>query len=262
MRARLADITLKVVAVGVLVYLFIPVVAIVVFSFNAPAGKFNFSWNEFSLDAWRNPTGYPGLSEALLASLRVAAISTAIAIVLGTMIALALVRHRFRGQSFLDVFLILPMTTPEVVIGSSLLTLFLDLGWPLGYRTVILAHVMFQISFVALTVRARIRGFDWSLEEAAADLGASAWTTFRTVTFPLILPGIVAAAMLSFALSLDDYIITVFNAGTLVTYPLYVDAAQKSAYPAQINVLATMIMLVSLAIIAAATLWQRARERA
>lgn len=243
-----------------MLYLFIPVVVIVVFSFNKPAGKFNFTWNEFSLDAWRNPTGFPGLSNALIQSLKVASVSTIAAVVLGSMVALALVRYSFRAKGLLDVFLILPMTTPEVVMGSSLLALYLDLGWPLGFRTVVLSHVMFQISFVALTVRARLRGFDWSLEEAAGDLGASSWTVFRTVTLPLMLPGIMAAAMLSFALSLDDYIITVFSAGTMVTYPLYVDAAQRSAYPAQVNVLATMILVVSLALIGLGTLWQRHRE--
>jgi spermidine/putrescine transport system permease protein len=257
---RRADLVLKAVAGLVLLYLFIPVAVIVAFSFNEPAGKFNFTWNRFTLDAWRDPLRFPGLADALGNSLRVAAVSTAVAVVLGSMIALALIRYRYRASGAVDLFLVLPLTTPEVVIGSALLTLFLDLGTPLGFWTIVLAHIMFQISFVALTVKARLRGFDWSLIDAAADLGAGPWRTFRTVTFPLILPGIVAAALLSFAISLDDYVITVFNAGTTVTYPLFVDAAQRSAYPPQINVLATVILVVSLTLVGAAGLWQRRRQ--
>ncbi len=149
-----------------------------------------------------------------------AAIATSIAVVLGSLVAIALVRHRFRGAGGIDLFLVMPLTSPEVVLGASLLTLFLDFGWNLGFRTIVLAHVMFQISFVALTVKARLRGFDWSLEDAAMDLGANPTRTFLRVTLPLIVPGIVAAAMLSFALSLDDFIITLFTAGSTVTYPL------------------------------------------
>jgi spermidine/putrescine transport system permease protein len=257
---RLPDLVLKVVAGLVLLYLFVPVAVIVVFSFNEPAGKFNFTWNRFSLAAWRDPWRFPGLSEALLNSLRVAGVATLVALVLGTMVALALVRYRNRASGVVDLLLVLPITTPEVVIGSSLLTLFLDLGARLGFWTIVLAHVMFQISFVALTVKARIRGLDWSLLDAAADLGAGPWRAFRTVTLPLILPGVVAAALLSFALSLDDYVITVFNAGTTVTYPLFVDAASRSTYPPQINVLATMILVVSLGLIVFSGLWQRRRR--
>jgi spermidine/putrescine transport system permease protein len=256
----LPDLVLKVVAGLVLLYLFVPVAVIVVFSFNEPAGKFNFTWNRFSLAAWRDPWRFPGLSEALLNSLRVAGVATLVALLLGTMVALALVRYRNRASGVVDLLLVLPITTPEVVIGSSLLTLFLDLGARLGFWTIVLAHVMFQISFVALTVKARIRGLDWSLLDAAADLGAGPWRAFRTVTLPLILPGVVAAALLSFALSLDDYVITVFNAGTTVTYPLFVDAASRSAYPPQINVLATMILVVSLGLIVFSGLWQRRRR--
>jgi spermidine/putrescine transport system permease protein len=246
---------------AVLLYLFLPILVIVLFSFNAPEGRFNFVWQGFSLDAWRDPFRYPALVDAMGLSLRVAAISTSIAVVLGTLIAVALVRHRFRGSGALDTFLILPLTTPEVVIGSSLLTLFLDADVQTGVGTIVIAHVMFQVSFVALTVRARVRGFDWTLEDAALDLGATPVRTFFRVTFPLILPGIVAAAMLSFALSLDDFIITFFNAGTEVTYPLYVNNAARTAVPPQINVLATTILLASLVLIGLSMLWQRWRQR-
>jgi spermidine/putrescine transport system permease protein len=241
----------------VLLYLFLPVAVIVAFSFNEPVGKFNFVWKGFSLEAWKDPFKYPALVDALEQSLKVAAVATLIAVVFGSLVAIALVRHRFRGAGGIDLFLVIPLTSPEVVLGSSLLTLFLDFGWNLGFRTIVLAHVMFQISFVALTVKARIRGFDWSLEDAAMDLGASPLRTFLRVTLPLIFPGIVAASMLSFALSLDDFIITLFTAGPTLTYPLYVNNAARTALPPQINVLATMILAGSLALIGLSALWQR-----
>jgi spermidine/putrescine transport system permease protein len=158
-----------------------------------------------------------------------------------------------------DTFLILPLTSPEVVMGASLLTLFLSLGWATGYFTILIAHVAFEVSFIAMTVRARIRGFDWSLEDASLDLGSGPVRTFFKVTLPLIVPGIVAAAMLSFALSLDDFIITYFVSGSTVTYPLYVNAATKAAVPPQINVLATAILAISLIVLAAGTLYRRKR---
>lgn len=260
-RARVADWSLKAVAAFVLVYLFLPVFVIVLFSFNSPRGKFNLVWKGFSLDAWRDPFKYRALVDAMEKSLQIAAVSTAIALVLGTLVAIALVRHRFRGSGGIDLFLVIPLTAPEVVLGASLLTLFLDLGWNLGFGTIVLAHIMFQVSFVALTVKARIRGFDWTLEDAAMDLGANPRRTFLRVTLPLILPGIVAAAMLSFALSLDDFIITVFNAGSTLTYPLYVNNASKTALPPQINVLATIVLVVSLLLIGLSAAWTRWRTR-
>ena len=151
------------------------------------------------------------------------------------------------------------LTAPEVVMGASLLTLFIDLGWNRGFGTIVIAHIAFEVSFVAMTVKARLRGFDWTLEDAAMDLGATPTRTFLRVTLPLIVPGIVAAAMLSFALSLDDFIITYFNSGSAVTYPLYVNAATKTGLPPQINVLATAILLVSLLLLGASVLWQRRR---
>ena len=168
---------------------------------------------------------------------------------LGTLLAIALVRQRFRGNKAVETFLVLPLTAPEVVMGASLLTLFLDLGWATGFGTILIAHVAFEISFIAMTVRARVRGFDWTLEDASMDLGASPARTFFKVTLPLIVPGIVAAAMLSFALSLDDFIITYFVSGSTVTYPLFVNAAVKAAVPPQINVLATAILVISLVLL-------------
>ncbi|OHT96426.1 MULTISPECIES: ABC transporter permease [Mycobacterium] len=256
---RWGDLVLRLVAGLVLLYLFLPIFVIVLFSFNDPAGKFNYTWQGFTLDNWAHPFKYPALTDALKLSLNVAAVSTAVALVLGTLVAIALVRQRFRGQKTVDTFLVLPLTAPEVVMGASLLTLFLDLGWATGYMTIVLAHIAFQVSFVAMTVRARVRGFDWTLEDASMDLGASPTRTFFKVTLPLIVPGIVAAAMLSFALSLDDFIITYFVSGSTVTYPLYVNAAVKAAVPPQINVLATAILVVSLLLLVAGTLYRRKR---
>ncbi len=245
----------------VLLILFAPIAVIVIFSFNKPVGKFNFVWKGFSLEAWQDPFKYQGLVDAMKTSLAVAAISTVIACILGTLMALALCRYRFRGGGTLNTFLVLPLTAPEVVLGSSLLTLFLDIRWSTGFTTIVLAHVMFQISFVALTVRARIRGFDWTLEDAAMDLGANPWRTFVRVTLPLIVPGIIAAAMLSFALSLDDFIITFFNSGSEVTYPLFVNTASKTSLPPQVNVMASMILGISLVLMGLGYVWSRARAR-
>jgi spermidine/putrescine transport system permease protein len=256
---KLGDLALRALAGLVLLFLFVPILVIIVFSFNSPAGKFNYTWQGFTLENWAHPFKYPALTSALKLSLNVAAVSTAIALILGSLVAIALVRQRFRGSKAIDTFRVLPLTSPEVVMGASLLTLFLSMGWATGYVTILIAHVAFEISFIAMTVRARIRGFDWTLEDASMDLGASPVRTFFKVTLPLIVPGIVAAAMLSFALSLDDFIITYFVSGSTVTYPLYVNAATKAAVPPQINVLATAILLISLVLLAFGTLYRRKR---
>ena len=253
------DLILRASAAMVLLFLFLPIFVIVLFSFNAPVGKFNYTWQGFTLANWADPFKYPALTEALKLSLNVAAVSTAIALVLGSLVAVALVRQRFRGQSAVDTFLVIPLTAPEVVMGAALLTLFLDFGWTAGYTTIVISHIAFQISFIAMTVRARVRGFDWTLEDASLDLGAGPVRTFFKVTLPLIVPGIVAAGMLSFALSLDDFIITYFVSGSTVTYPLYVNAAVKAAVPPQINVLATAILAISLVLLAVGTLYRRKR---
>lgn len=256
-RPKWGDYSLRIVAGLVLLYLFLPIAVIVAFSFNKPAGKFNYTWQGFTLDNWLDPFKYPALTDALKLSLEIALISTLIALVLGSLLAIALVRQRFRGYRAVDTFVILPLTAPEVVMGASLLTLFLDLGWAAGYTTILIAHVAFEVSFIAMTVRARVRGFDWTLEDASLDLGASPLRTFFKVTLPLIVPGIVAAGMLSFALSLDDFIVTYFVSGSTVTYPLYVNAAVKAAVPPQINVLATAILVISLILLAVGTLYRR-----
>ncbi len=251
---------LDTVAALVLLYLFVPIFVIILYSFNRPEGKFNFVWKAFSFDAWRDPFKYPALVDAMKLSLEVAAISTAVAVVFGTLIALALCRYSFRGSSSIGMLLVLPLTTAEVVLGSALLSLFLQMNSKSGFVTIVISHILFQVSYVALCVKARIRGFDWTLEEAAMDLGAPPLRVVFRVTLPLIAPGIAAAAMLSFALSLDDFIITMFNAGTRVTYPLFVYGAQRAAYPPQINVIATCILVFSLVLLGASVLWQRRVE--
>lgn len=238
-----------------LVYLFIPIAWIVAFSFNEPRGNYNIVWQRFTLANWRDPFSDQGLTEAFVRSLQIAAISTSVAVVLGSMIAIALARYSFKGSGPLNFLLVLPLTTPEIVLGSSLATLFLDWDITRGFTTVVIAHIMFQVSFVALTVRARVRGFDWTLEQAAQDLGSSPLRTFWKITFPLILPGILAAALLSFALSIDDFIITLFNAGSLSTFPIYIDGSFRVRFPPQVNVLATTILIFSITMMATGLLW-------
>ena len=250
LRSRIARMSLNVFAGLGLIYLFLPIFFIVLFSFNKPKGKYNIVWQEFTFDNWLDPFSQKSLTAALWVSLRIGALATAISTVLGSMIALALSRRTFKGSSAINLLLVLPLTTPEIVLGSSLATLFLNQTYiNFGFVTVVIAHVMFQVSFVALTVRARIRGFDWTLEQAAADLGSTPQRTFRLVTFPLILPGVLAEALLAFALSIDDFIITLFNAGSTATFPLQIYGAARVQIPPQINVLASMVLLFSVALL-------------
>jgi spermidine/putrescine transport system permease protein len=244
-----------------LIYLLLPIAVIVFFSFNHPVGRFNFIWNEFSLDAWKHPFAVPGVQDALKTSLEIAALSTLIATALGTLTALALVRYEFTGRAPVNFFIFIPLATPEVVLGAALLSQFLNWGTPqLGFATILIAHVMFNLSFVVITVRSRLIGFDRSLEEAAQDLGATPWETFRLVTLPLIMPGILSAALLAFALSIDDFVITNFNSGSTITFPLFIWGAARVAVPPQIYVIATMIFLVTVAAMIA-TVWQQRRAQ-
>jgi spermidine/putrescine transport system permease protein len=240
---------IAIIAFAVLIYLFIPIAVVAALSFNKPAGKFNISWNEFSLDAWTNLCGVPGVCSSFATSIQIGLISTIVATLLGSMIAFALVRYRFRGRSSTNLLIFLPMATPEVVLGSSLLALFLNMRFPLGEPTVIIAHIMFIISFVVVTVKARLQGLDPRLEEAARDLYAGPTATFRYVTFPLVLPGILGAALLGFSLSFDDFIISYFNAGTLVTFPIYIWGAAQRGIPVQVNALATLVFVIALLIV-------------
>ena len=241
-------------------YLLLPIAVVVLFSFNDPAGRRNLTWQGFTLDNWMNPFGYPDLRAAVELSLKIAALSTIFATVLGTLIALALVRYRFRGRTGTNLLIFLPMATPEIVMGSSLLTLFLNYSFPLGFTTILIAHIMFNISYVVVTVRARLIGFDRHLEEAAMDLFANPWTTFFRVTLPLIAPGVIAASLLGFALSVDDFVITYLVSGSETTFPLFVWGAARVAVPPQINVIGSAIFLVALALMLANVLWQRRRS--
>jgi spermidine/putrescine transport system permease protein len=249
-------------AAVVYLWLFAPIIVVVLFSFNDQRGKFNITWNRFTLDNWANPFRKAEYTDALVTSLQVAAVACVAATVLGGLLALAVSKYQFRGKGLVNIIVVLPLTTPEIVMGSSLFTLFFARNLRFGFGTVVIAHVLFCVSFVAMTVQARVRGFDWTLEDAALDLGSSPWRTFRTVTFPLILPGIGAAALLSFALSIDDYIITSFVAGDATeTFPMRIFNANKVELPAQINVLATAILVVSLAIMVAGS-WRTIRRAA
>lgn len=231
-----------------LAYLLIPNVVVVVLSFNRPAGRFNYSWNEFSVGAWTDPCAVAGMCESLGISLRIAVLSTLAAVVLGTLAAFALTRHRFRGRGGTNLLIFFPMATPEVVMGSSLLALFVNAAIvPLGFWTILIAHIMFLLSYVIVTVKARLAVLDPRLEEAAMDLYADERTTFWRVTFPLALPGIVAAGLLAFALSFDDFIITNFNAGSEVTFPMFVWGAAQRGMPPQVNVIGTMMFIAALA---------------
>ena len=238
-----------IVAILVLIFLFVPIAVVAVLSFNEPVGKYNVTFNEFSIAAWTNLCGVPGVCESFILSIQIGLLSTAVATVFGAMIAFALVRRRFRGRDTTNLLIFLPMATPEVVLGSSLLALFLNLAFPLGFWTVTIAHIMFIISFIVVAVKARLQGMDPRLEEAARDLYAGPAATFRFVTFPLVLPGILGAALLGFALSFDDFIITFFNAGTLVTFPVYIWGAAQRGIPVQAYALATLVFFLSLVVV-------------
>jgi spermidine/putrescine transport system permease protein len=240
-------------------YLLLPIAVVFAFSFNHPLGKFNIVWQGFTLDNWLHPFDVPDIQSAVEVSVEIAVYSSLAATALGTLIALALVRYRFRGSGATNLLIFLPMATPEIVMGSSLLTLFLNFGIPLGFTTILIAHIMFNISYVVVTVRARLVGFDRHLEEAAMDLGANEFVTFVRVTLPLIAPGILAAALLSFALSVDDFVITYLNSGSVVTFPLYVWGAARTEIAPQINVIGSAIFFIAVVLMLAnvALQWRR-----
>ena len=246
------------------IYLLLPIAVVIAFSFNDPAGKFNYVWQGFTLDNWRNWNAVPGLGSAMWMSLEIAVLGTVVATVLGTLIALALVRHQFRGRSSTNLLIFLPMSTPEIVLGASLLTLFLNRQIVTGFGTIFIAHVMFIVSYVVVTVKARLIDFDRHLEEAAMDLGANEWVTFRKVTLPLLAPAILSAALLGFALSIDDFVITYFVSGPTQTFPLFVWGAARVAVPPQVNVVASAIFMVAVLVMIGNVLWglrtRRARE--
>jgi spermidine/putrescine transport system permease protein len=242
-------------------YLIIPIVVMIVFAFNTPTGRYNIKWEHASLDAWRNLFSFPDLSTALKLSLEVAFFATIVATILGTFLGLALGRFRFRGAGAVNFVIFLAIASPEIVLGSSMLSMFVNARVPQGFVTILLAHIMFCISFVAITVRARVAGMDRSLEEAAGDLGADAKTTFFKVTLPIIMPGVIAGALLAFALSIDDFVITNFVAGSSSTFPLWVFGATRQGLPPQVNVMGTLLFTFGILIVVVQLLASRARAR-
>jgi spermidine/putrescine transport system permease protein len=250
---------LNIYAALAIAYLLIPIVVIAIFSFGeTPRDKLDFALHSFTLEYWQHAFSLPDLNDALLTSLKLAALATAGSTLIGTLMALALVRYRFFGRRAANLLIILPMASPEIVLGAALLSLFVYYQVDLGFNTLLIAHIMFSISFVVVVVRTRLIGFDRSLEDAAQDLGATPFETFRYVTFPLMLPGIVAAALLAFALSIDDFVISNFNSGTTVTFPLYVFGVALRGIPVQVNAIATMLfVLTTLAILL--VIWQQRR---
>jgi len=241
-------------------YLLLPIAIVIAFSFNNPTGKFNYTWQGFTWDNWRYWDGVPGIRSAIVLSLEIALVASLVATALGTMIALALVRYGFRGRGTTNILIFLPLSTPEIVLGASLLTLFLNLNVIFGFWTILIAHIMFCISFAVVTVKARLVGFDRHLEEAAMDLGANEWMTFQKVTLPLIAPAILAALLLCFAISIDDFVVTYFNSGSKVTFPLFVWGAARVGAPPQVNVIGTAIFGVALAAMLVNVVYQRRRE--
>jgi spermidine/putrescine transport system permease protein len=254
---------LTVYALLVFGYLMLPIAIVIAFSFNNPSGRFNYTWDGFTWNNWKNWDGVPGLRSAMVLSIEIAFLASIIATVLGTLIALALVRYNFRGRGATNLLIFLPLSTPEIVLGASLLTLFLNLTsvFTFGFFTILIAHIMFCISFAVVTVKARLIGFDRHLEEAAMDLGANEWVTFRKVTLPLIAPAILAALLLCFAISIDDFVVTYFNAGPEITFPLFVWGAARVGAPPQVNVIGTAIFIVAVVGMVGNVMIQMRRER-
>lgn len=260
-RDRTRNWALGIWSVLALLFLFIPVFLIVLFSFNDNKGRFNFTWQGFTLDHWKDPFADPDLAKALVNSLEIAALTTIGAVILGTFLALALTRYRFRGRGPAGFAVFLPMATPEVVLGASLLAMFLVIGVDTGFWTIVIAHIMFTVSYVVVTVRARLEGMDPFIEEAAQDLGAGVWTTFFKITFPMIAPGVAAAAVLAAAISIDDYVVTSFNAGQTQTFPLFIFGATRQGVPPEVNVLGTMLLIGVLLLMGLNLLVQKALAR-
>jgi spermidine/putrescine transport system permease protein len=244
-----------------LAYLILPNIVVMVFSFNKPNGRFNYAWQKASLDAWKDPCGVADMCGSLSLSLQIAAWATVGATVLGTMIAFALVRYRFKARGAINSLIFLPMAMPEVVMAASLLTLFLNMGAQLGFWTILIAHIMFCLSFVVTAVKARVMSMDPRLEEAARDLYAGPVQTFVRVTLPIAAPGIAAGALLSFALSFDDFIITNFNAGSTVTFPMFVWGSAQRGTPVQINVIGTAMFIIAVLVVLAAQLLSNSRQK-
>ena len=236
----------------VIAYLILPILVMVLYSFNkvtAGLQQVSFTWNGFTTQWYREWSNVPGLTSAFWLSVRLAIASTVLATIVGTLLALALVRYRpprFHGKVFVEQVMFLNIAAPEIVLGASLLGLFVTINLARGFTTLLLAHVAFSIAYVAITVRARLTGFDRSLEEAAADLGANSWTTFQKITLPIIMPGILAGALMAFALSIDDFVTSNFVSGSMVPFPVWVYGATRIGIPPQVFVFGTAIFTVGI----------------
>ena len=236
----------------VIAYLVLPIFVMVAYSFNKVTTglpQVSFSWNGFTTQWYQQWNGVPGLTSAFWLSIRLGIASTILATVVGTLLALALVRYRpprFRGKTFVEQVMFLNIAAPEIVLGASLLGLFVTINLARGFMTLLLAHVAFSIAYVTVTVRARLAGFDRSLEEAAADLGANSWTTFQKITLPIIMPGIMAGALMAFALSIDDFVTSNFVSGNVVPFPVWVYGATRVGIPPQVFVFGSVIFGVGI----------------
>jgi spermidine/putrescine transport system permease protein len=249
----------------VIAYLLVPIAVMILYSFNgsnAHLPTVTFKLQGFTTEWYRTWNKVPGLTPAFYLSLRLAFATALTAAVLGTLLALALVRYRFRGRALTEQVLFLNIAAPEIVLGASLLGFFITLDLPKGFLTLFIAHVMFSIAYVTVTVRARLVGFDRALEEAAHDLGATPWVTFWKVTLPLIFPATLAGALLAFALSIDDFVTSNFVSGTTDTFPLWVWGATKVGIPPQVFVLGTFIFIVGICFAVSSLVMQARKERA
>ena len=247
----------------VLAYTFVPIGVVVLMSFNDNSSSRNvYAFQAFTWNNWLHMFRPAGMQGSVILSIEIALLATVLATILGTLAAFALVRHRFRGRGAANLIIFLPMASPEIVMGSSLLALFVAAGFGghLGFWTIFIAHVMFCLSFVIVTVKARLSGLDDNLEQAAMDLYANESQTFWRVTFPLVLPGIVAAALLSFSLSFDDFIITNLNAGQEVTFPMFVWGSAQRGVPMQVNVIGTLMFVIAITIVLVGEFSRRRRE--
>lgn len=245
-RFSLSKLTLPIYSLLAVVFMLIPIVYTIVFSFNDSLPRNQRTWQGFTFDKWINVCERQDVCSALGNSIFIGVVSTLIATILGTALAIGLVRYKFKARALVNLALFLPMATPEIVLGAGLAGLFFNAGVAPGMTTVIIAHVMFCLSFVVVTVKARVQTLDPVLEEAGRDLYANPTQVFWKITFPLLLPGIVSAALLSFSLSFDDFIITYFNSGDVDTFPKYIYVAASRGVPAQANVIASAVFLTAI----------------
>ena len=260
----LRDNLVLLLGIAVLIYTFVPIAVVILMSFNEPKSRLVYKFDSFTLQNWLHPCEDPSMCHAVVKSIEIGFLATVIATIIGSMMAFALVRHDFGGRSSMNLVIFLPMASPEIVMGSSLLAMFVaaGLGGQLGFWTILVAHIMFCISFVVVTVRARLAGLSDTLEQAAMDLYATPQQTFWRVTFPLAFPGILGAALLSFSLSFDDFIITNLNAGQTTTFPMFVWGAAQRGVPMQVNVIGTLMFVIAIVIVLGGELNNRRRVRA